>query len=181
MFQYDVSVERRGEQKRHLSDGAAAAPAGRQRPGVPQPGARPRARRAPRQRPLRRYVRAPCPCPQGAAHPQVSESKELGRSLVPLQRLIVFVDGGRSELLPGQCNISFPWLSTDAVGKSGMKEDWFCRCSLCDTKCLSAFTRGKVDMYFKNYLYTNKALILTICFRRWEICLVVLSKTYKET
>lgn len=92
-----------------------------------------------------------------------------------MQRLIVFMEESRSELLPGQRYLSFPQLSTDAFGKSGMKEDWFCRCSVCDKKCLSAFTRGKVDIYFKSY--TKKTLILTICFRRWENCLAVLSET----
>lgn len=184
MFQYDVSVERRGEQKRHLPDGAATAPAGRQCPGVPQPSARPPAQPVPGQRPLHRYGRwavTPCSCSRGAAHSQTPESRELGRALVPLQRLMVFMGESRSELLPGQRYISFPRLSTDAFGKSGMKEDWFLRCSVCDTKCLSAFTRGKVDIYFKSYLYTKKAFILTICFRRWENCLAVLAKTYKET
>lgn len=102
---------------------------------------------------------------QGAADSHIPESRELGM-LVPLQRLIVFMDESKSQLLPGQHYLSFLQLSTDAFGKRGMKEDWFCRCSACDTKRLSAFTRAKVDMYFKSYLYTKKALILSICFRR---------------
>lgn len=82
------------------------------------------------------------------------------------------MEESRSELLPGQRYLSFPQLSTDAFGKSGMN----CRCLVCDTKCLSAFTRGKADIYFKSYIYTKKTLILTICFRRWENCLAVVSE-----
>lgn len=72
-----------------------------------------------------------------------------------MQRLIVFMDESRSELLPGQPYLSFPQLSADAFGKSGMKED--CRCSVCDTKCLSAFTRGKW-IYILKATFTQRNL-----------------------